>query len=35
MDLDCISGGSRSNRGMIRLFLREIKEFHREYEWLS
>lgn len=34
-DTGFISGAYESGRGKGRLYLREIKEFHREYEWLS
>ncbi|WKB56127.1 hydroxymethylglutaryl-CoA synthase family protein [Eleftheria terrae] len=34
-DVGFIGEAYQSARGKGRLFLREIKEFHREYEWLS
>lgn len=34
-DSEFIGGARESSRGKGRLFLREIKEFHREYEWLE
>ncbi|MBC7984226.1 MAG: hydroxymethylglutaryl-CoA synthase family protein [Candidatus Obscuribacterales bacterium] len=35
LDNGFIPGAREFGRGKERLFLREIKEFHREYEWLS
>ena len=35
LDADFIPGVRRSNIGTRRLFLREIREFHREYEWAA
>jgi polyketide biosynthesis 3-hydroxy-3-methylglutaryl-CoA synthase-like enzyme PksG len=34
-DIGFIPGAYESGRGKGRLYLREIKEFHREYEWSS
>jgi len=33
LDVDLIPGARASLNGKQRLFLREIKEFHREYTW--
>ncbi len=35
LDAEFIPGARHSSHGESRLFLREIREFHREYEWLS
>jgi polyketide biosynthesis 3-hydroxy-3-methylglutaryl-CoA synthase-like enzyme PksG len=35
IDAGPLSAARESSRGKGRLFLREIKEFHREYEWLQ
>jgi polyketide biosynthesis 3-hydroxy-3-methylglutaryl-CoA synthase-like enzyme PksG len=35
LDAGFIPDARESSRGKGRLFLREIKEFHREYEWLT
>jgi polyketide biosynthesis 3-hydroxy-3-methylglutaryl-CoA synthase-like enzyme PksG len=35
LDLECISGVAASSRGMPRLVLQEISEYHRKYAWLS
>jgi len=35
LDANFIAAARESTRGKGRLFLREIKQFHREYEWLS
>lgn len=35
LDASVMDGARASGRGKGRLYLREIKEFHREYEWLS
>lgn len=34
LDPECIPGVLASCRGAERLFLKEIKEYHREYEWI-
>lgn len=34
LDSDFVAPARESGRGKERLYLREIKEFHREYEWL-
>jgi polyketide biosynthesis 3-hydroxy-3-methylglutaryl-CoA synthase-like enzyme PksG len=34
LDNGFIAGARESRRGKGQLFLRAIKEFHREYEWL-
>ncbi len=35
LDSNFISGALASCKGKERLFLKEIREFHREYEWIS
>ncbi|MCL6590818.1 MAG: hydroxymethylglutaryl-CoA synthase family protein [Firmicutes bacterium] len=35
LDFDLIPGALKSCQGKQRLFLNEIREFHREYRWLS
>lgn len=34
-DPDFVGGARKASNGTARLYLREIKEFHREYEWAS